>query len=108
MSTRFTVPSHVVYDNDDCASPPCSFDYTQDWEEDEDDNFDDWTSDEAATLPCRSLFEDKTFPTAKAALEHDNTVHGFNLEDCCKKLSACFLSQTMRATCSYFRRTDLA
>ncbi|KDQ49228.1 hypothetical protein JAAARDRAFT_43018, partial [Jaapia argillacea MUCL 33604] len=57
----------------------------------EDNNFDDWVSDEAQ--PCKSLFEEKTFPSAVEALAYDKATHGVDLETVFGKLSLDFLQR---------------
>ncbi|OCH89934.1 S-adenosyl-L-methionine-dependent methyltransferase [Obba rivulosa] len=56
-------------------------------DEDDDQNWDDWVSDSADKRPCKSLFEDKTFPSVSDALNHDKTHHGFDLEAIFTRLS---------------------
>ncbi|EIW81556.1 S-adenosyl-L-methionine-dependent methyltransferase [Coniophora puteana RWD-64-598 SS2] len=54
---------------------------------DEDNNFDDWVSDQMEAQPCRSLFEDKTLPSAGEALKYDEETYGFGLDAVCEKLA---------------------
>ncbi|KAF9464204.1 protein arginine N-methyltransferase [Collybia nuda] len=58
--------------------------------DDEDQNWDDWVSDSLVQQPCRSLFEDKTFPSVGEALAHDADVHGFDLNKFSSELSLDF------------------
>ncbi|KAF8837755.1 S-adenosyl-L-methionine-dependent methyltransferase [Paxillus ammoniavirescens] len=83
MSIRFAVPPPTQDDVDDhsTSSGSDSEDYTE-----EDNNFEDWVSDQAQIQPCRSLFEDKRFPTSAGALEFDRSTHGFDLDATCKRL----------------------
>lgn len=53
---------------------------------DDDDNWDDWASDSLAHLPCRSLFDDTTFPSAEEVIQYDQTAHSFNLDQISKNL----------------------
>jgi protein arginine N-methyltransferase 3 len=57
----------------------------------EDNNFEDWVSDQAQNQACRSLFEDKTFPSATATLSYDKAIHNFDLSSTCAALSSCSL-----------------
>lgn len=57
---------------------------------DDDDNWDDWASDSLTHLPCRSLFDDTTFPSAEEVIQYDQTAHGFNLDQICKNLCTHF------------------
>lgn len=57
----------------------------------EDNNFEDWVSDQDQSQSCRSLFEDKSFPSANAALLYDKTAHNFDLSSTYAKLSAYLL-----------------
>jgi type I protein arginine methyltransferase len=49
-------------------------------ESDNDQEFGDWVSDTADQQPCRSLFDEQILPNVTAALSHDKSVHGFDLE----------------------------
>ncbi|KAK0459992.1 S-adenosyl-L-methionine-dependent methyltransferase [Desarmillaria tabescens] len=55
-------------------------------EDDDDQMWDDWVSD-SARQPCRSLFEEKSFPSVEEALKYDNVTYGFDLNGTCAKLS---------------------
>ncbi|KAG7444182.1 S-adenosyl-L-methionine-dependent methyltransferase [Guyanagaster necrorhizus] len=55
-------------------------------EDDDDQTWDDWVSD-SARQPCRSLFEEKSFPSVEEALKYDNVTYGFDLNGTCAKLS---------------------
>ncbi|KAK0503663.1 S-adenosyl-L-methionine-dependent methyltransferase [Armillaria luteobubalina] len=55
-------------------------------EDDEDQTWDDWVSD-SARQPCRSLFEERSFPSVEEALKYDNTTYSFDLSGTCAKLS---------------------
>ena len=54
-------------------------------DDDDDQAFSDWISDEHST-PAHSLFDEATFPNVQAALEHDKEKYGFDLEAVCKGL----------------------
>lgn len=54
-------------------------------ESDNDQTWDDWVSDNAAQN-CKSLFDDKVFPTVDAASQYDKDTHQFDLADVCKAL----------------------
>lgn len=54
--------------------------------DDEDQTWDDWVSDSLIQQPCRSLFEDKTFPSVEETLLHDRHAHGFDLSNFCSAL----------------------
>jgi protein arginine N-methyltransferase 3 len=60
--------------------------------DDDDQDWDDWVSDSFAKQPCKSLFDEKTFPSVKDALLHDRSDHGFNLSDFCSRLCLYFFS----------------
>ncbi|KAK0185705.1 S-adenosyl-L-methionine-dependent methyltransferase [Armillaria mellea] len=55
-------------------------------EDDDDQTWDDWVSD-SARQPCRSLFEEKSFPSVEEALKYDHATYGFDLSGTCAKLS---------------------
>ena len=52
----------------------------------EEETWDDWVSDSAVRVATKSLFDDQVFPSVTEALEHDKSVHGFALEEVCRKL----------------------
>ncbi|KAF9232315.1 S-adenosyl-L-methionine-dependent methyltransferase [Melanogaster broomeanus] len=83
MSIRFAVPPPTQEDVDDhsTSSDSDSEDYVE-----EDNNFEDWVSDQAQIQPCRSLFDDNSFPTVAGALDFDKSTHGFDLDVTSKKL----------------------
>jgi protein arginine N-methyltransferase 3 len=56
---------------------------------DDDDNWDDWVSDSLTQLPCKSLFDDSTFPSAEEVIQYDQTEHSFNLDQICNNLCMC-------------------
>ncbi len=58
-------------------------------EDDDDQTWDDWVSD-SARQPCRSLFEEKSFPSVEEALKYDNATHSFDLNGTCAKLCMLF------------------
>ncbi|KII88239.1 hypothetical protein PLICRDRAFT_161146 [Plicaturopsis crispa FD-325 SS-3] len=62
---------------------------SSDEDDDNDQTWDDWVSD-SAPQTCRSLFEDKVFPSASESLKHDRESHGFDLDKTCEKLSLDF------------------
>lgn len=85
MSIRFAALPHTQDDADDrtTSSSSDSEDYAE-----EDNNFEDWISDQGQLQPCRSLFDDKTFPTAAETLAYDKATHGFDLDATSKQWSA--------------------
>lgn len=69
-------------------------DCTSSGDDDDDQNWDDWVSDSLARHPCRSLFDEKSFPSVEDALLHDKSTHNFDLNLVCTALgSQCFLSE---------------
>lgn len=88
MSIRFAAPPRTDATDDDDRLSQSTGSNTDDYSE-EDNNFDDWVSDQEHSRPCQSLFDDRSFPTADAALKHDESVHAFSLAETCTKLSAC-------------------
>lgn len=54
-------------------------------ESDNDQTWDDWVSD-SAPQNCKSLFDDKVFPTVDAVSQYDKETHQFDLADVCKTL----------------------
>ena len=80
----FRLPSQHIEDlppHEDEASVSCSSS-----DDEEDQTWDDWVSDSMSNRPCKSLFEEKDFSTVGAAVEHDKTVHNFDLEQLCARL----------------------
>ncbi|KAK2465278.1 hypothetical protein APHAL10511_002632 [Amanita phalloides] len=59
----------------------------QNTDDDVDEDWDDWVSDSIVQPSCASLFDDNTFPTVEDALLHDQSKHGFNLDQISKRLS---------------------
>ncbi|KAG5654313.1 hypothetical protein H0H81_004732 [Sphagnurus paluster] len=60
-------------------------------EDDNDDqNWDDWASDSLVQMPCLSLFDEKTLPSAEQAISYDKTTYGFDLNAKCSSLSLDF------------------
>jgi protein arginine N-methyltransferase 3 len=55
-------------------------------ESDNDQAFSDWDSDGDAKIPCKSLFDETTLPTAQEVQAHDAKVHGFDLEGASKRI----------------------
>ncbi|EGN97901.1 hypothetical protein SERLA73DRAFT_91051 [Serpula lacrymans var. lacrymans S7.3] len=55
-------------------------------DDEEDNNWDDWVSDQVAHQPCESLFEDRRFPSTTEALAFDKSTHNFDLEATCSRL----------------------
>ncbi len=51
---------------------------------DDDQAWDDWTSDTNAI--CKSLFDNEVFPSIQEAIAHDRQRHNFVLDDVCKAL----------------------
>ncbi|OBZ71479.1 Ribosomal protein arginine N-methyltransferase rmt3 [Grifola frondosa] len=56
-------------------------------DEDEDLTWDDWVSDSMDKRPCKSLFEDKTFPSVAECLAYDEATYQFNLDQTSSRLS---------------------
>ncbi|KIL67772.1 hypothetical protein M378DRAFT_975790 [Amanita muscaria Koide BX008] len=54
---------------------------------DDDENWDDWVSDSLVQPPCKSLFDDTSFPSVEETLRYDETTHDFNLDRLCSKIS---------------------
>ena len=52
----------------------------------DDDQWNDWISDSNAEQECKSLFDDKQFPSVQAAAAYDKEIHHFVLDDVCKAL----------------------
>lgn len=67
----------------------------------EDNNFEDWVSDQDQNQSCRSLFEDKSFPSATAALSYDKTAHNFDLSSTYAKLSPYLLVSIIASISDY-------
>jgi hypothetical protein len=86
MTIRFsgaTVhPAGEDADDQSSVSSGSQSDYAE-----EDNNFEDWVSDQAQNQTCRSLFDDKSFPSATDALSYDKATHDFDLSSTCAKLS---------------------
>lgn len=104
MSIRFAAPPPVDdTDGDDDKLSQSTGSNSDDYPE-EDNNFDDWASDQELSRPCQSLFEDRGFPTADAALDHDESVHSFSLRETCTKLGGCSLDISVleETDCFYF------
>ena len=55
--------------------------------DDDDQNWDDWNSD-SYPQTCKSLFDDKTLPSVKEALQYDKVTHGFDLFETYKRMGA--------------------
>ena len=55
-------------------------------DDDDDEAWDDWVSDSFAQQPCKSLFDERTFPSVKDALLYDQSNHAFYLSDTCSRL----------------------
>jgi protein arginine N-methyltransferase 3 len=55
--------------------------------EDQDNNWDDWV-EESQGFATQSLFEDRQFPTAEAALSYDKETHNFDLVSVSTKLGS--------------------
>ncbi|KAK0222152.1 S-adenosyl-L-methionine-dependent methyltransferase [Armillaria fumosa] len=77
MSLRFPVADII---DEDVPSQSSSD------EDDDDQTWDDWVSD-STRQPCRSLFEERSFPSVEEALKYDNATYGFDLSGTCAKLS---------------------
>lgn len=57
---------------------------TSDADTDDDQGWDDWTSD--TNTICKSLFDNEEFPSMQEAIAHDRQSHNFVLDDVCKAL----------------------
>ncbi|KDQ16021.1 hypothetical protein BOTBODRAFT_107545 [Botryobasidium botryosum FD-172 SS1] len=75
---------------------------SSDSESDEDQTFDDWI--ESDNVECRSLFEERVFPSVTLALEHDRSAHGFDLQALCTSLALDFHQRTRLV--NYIRKTN--
>ncbi|KAK0201522.1 protein arginine N-methyltransferase [Desarmillaria ectypa] len=75
----FRLPAADVVDEDSLSQSGSD-------EDDNDQTWDDWVSD-SAHQPCRSLFEEKSFPSVEEALKYDNVTYDFDLNAICAKLS---------------------
>jgi len=53
---------------------------------DVDDQWNDWISDSNTEQECKSLFDDKHFPSVQAAAAYDKENHHFVLNDVCKTM----------------------
>ncbi|KAF8230032.1 arginine N-methyltransferase 3 [Tricholoma matsutake] len=87
MSTSIHLlhPLDVYNKAQDTESDPSSSD-----QDDDDQNWDDWVSDSFAKQSCKSLFDEKTFPSVEDALLYDKSNHAFDLNDICCRLSLDF------------------
>ena len=56
----------------------------------DDDQWNDWISDSNTKQECKSLFDDKNFPSVQEAAAYDNENHRFVLNDVCKTLCELF------------------
>lgn len=83
MSTSIHLlhPLDVYNKAQDTESDPSSSD-----QDDDDQNWDDWVSDSFAKQSCKSLFDEKTFPSVEDALLYDKSNHAFDLNDICCRL----------------------
>lgn len=54
-------------------------------DDDEDQTWEDWASG-SETQECKSLFDEKMFPSVEAALTYDEKTHKIALNDLCKTL----------------------
>lgn len=84
MTIRFA-PATIHTTGEDVDDQSVASESDSDYAE-EDNNFEDWVSDQAQNQSCRSLFEDKAFPSAAAARAHDKDVHNFDLRTISAKL----------------------
>lgn len=82
MSIRLPPPASVS----DPISDSESHSSSSESDDDDDQTWDDWVSDSNAQQQCKSLFEDKVFPSVEAALAYDKEAHQFSLEDICTAL----------------------
>ena len=80
-------------DSSDCEEPPYSGDSSSTGEDD-DENWNDWVSDSHAHIPCYSLFDGTSLPTAEAALKYDKEKYGCDLDSLTKKLGLDFHRRT--------------
>ncbi|KAI0045880.1 S-adenosyl-L-methionine-dependent methyltransferase [Auriscalpium vulgare] len=56
--------------------------------DDAEETWSDWLSDSGRL--CKSLFDDKTFPSAADSLKYDKDTHGFDLSTACQRLGLDF------------------
>jgi len=80
MSIRLPPPSQNI----EQAGNTISDSGTSDTDSDDDQGWDDWTSDTNAI--CKSLFDNEVFPSIQEAIAHDRESHNFVLDDVCKAL----------------------
>lgn len=81
MSLRLPPPT--------AASDPISDSESNSSSETDDENeetWDDWVSDSNTQQKCKSLFDEKVFPSPNEALAYDKKAHQFDLDDVCKSL----------------------
>ena len=72
-------------------------DRSSDDDDDDDDNtWDDWVSESMEQRACKSLFDKEVLPSVADALAHDKSVHGFDLEQTCSRLSKSSCSFSVR------------
>ncbi|KAF6755854.1 arginine N-methyltransferase 3 [Ephemerocybe angulata] len=58
--------------------------------DDDDQNWDDWVSDSNEQQECRSLFDEKVLGSVEAAISHDSSTHGFDVNQVSSKLGLDF------------------
>ncbi|TFK40493.1 protein arginine N-methyltransferase [Crucibulum laeve] len=85
MSVHLPAPINIVEPVNDVESLSSSSE-----EEEEDQNWDDWVSDSITRQECRSLFDDKTFPSVEEAVNYDKIAHGIDITEVCSRLSLDF------------------
>ena len=82
LSSHYLEDSIVDEEGPERSSDPSS-------SEDEDDGdltWEDWVSDSGSKRPCKSLFEESTFPSVPEAIDHDKKSHNFDLDGLCSRL----------------------
>ncbi|KAF8993501.1 protein arginine N-methyltransferase [Cyathus striatus] len=101
MSVRLPAPERIAQPDSDIESDSASSS-----SDDDDQNWDDWVSDSLTKQECRSLFEDKIFPSVQEALGHDKAVHGFDLDVVCSNLSLDFHGRVRLV--NYIRKNNIS
>lgn len=91
MSLRLPPPVNVEPNSDQETNSE-----SEDADEDDDQNWDDWVSDSIIQQKCRSLFEDKMFPSIEEAIAYDKSAHGFDINHTVGRLceSILYISST--------------
>lgn len=77
MPIRLLSPTQPTRQSEAASSDSSSSDI-------DDDRWDDWISD--SNEECKALFDDKFFPSVRAAAAYDKEIHNFVLDDVFKAL----------------------